>query len=437
MKQAIAVLLAAFLIFCLAFPCFAAGITNAPTPAAEAELLFTRKLGTGYKNAPTPIAAGDGVIYAAAGKNLYKLDAATGETLAMREMASVSTYTATPPLLVEDTVFMPLDDGIVQAFSADDLTPLWQYTDPLGGQSLTPIVHEDGWLYTGFWNGERDEADFVCLPADGSGEQSARWRFPSVGGFYRTGALLLGDYVIVGSDNGQQVDQPEAPSRIYSLNKQTGRMVSSLETAGDLRAGIGYDEASGACFTVSKAGVLYRFLASPATGVLSGLTGVRLPGGSTVTPIAHNGRLYTAGADGRKGVVSVRDPATLAEIASAALPAPPQGDMLLSAAYENEGRILLYATYNAPPGGMYVVEDGPGRTEMEAKELFTPPEGMRQYCFCPVAADARGRIYYKNDSGVIFGLDAAPEGKRAFSLLEQILTLFARLIAVLKELTTL
>ena len=436
MKRTIALLMAA-LLFGTALPCLAAEITGAPTPTAGAELLFTRKLGTGYKNAPTPIAAGDGVVYVAAGKNLYKLDAATGDTLEQREMESVSTYTATPPLLVGGTVYMPLDDGIVQAFAADDLTPLWTYTDPLGGQSLTPIVHEDGWLYTGFWNGERDEADFVCLPAGGSGEQRARWRFSSVGGFYRTAALLLGDCVIVGSDNGRQVDQPEAPSHIYSLNKQTGQMVSSLVTAGDLRAGIGHDEASGACYTVSKAGILYRFLADPASGMLSSLTAVPLPGSSTVTPIAYGGRLYTAGADGRMGVVSVRDPATLAEIASAGLPAPPQGDMLLTTAYEDSGRILLYATYNAKPGGVYVMEDRPYRSELTAAELFAPPEGMQQYCFCPVSADAHGRIYYKNDSGVIFGLDAAPEGKRAYSLLEGILRLFARLLERLKGLTAL
>ena len=437
MKRTIALLTAALLLFCLALPCPAAGLTSAPTPTAEAELLFTRKLGSGYKNAPSPIAAGDGVIYTAAGKNLYKLDALTGETLAAQPMESVSTYTATPPLLADDTVYMPLDDGIVQAFSAEDLTPLWQYTDPLGGQGLTPIVCEDGYLYTAFWNGERDEANFVCLPAKGSGEQSALWTFSSKGGFYRTAPLLQGDYVIVGSDNGEQVDQPAAPSAVYSLHKRTGKQVASLATAGDIRAGIGYDETTGACYTVSKAGILYRFLADPANGKLSSLTGVALPGSSTVTPVPYQERLYTASADGRKGLFTVRDAATLAELCSAELPAPSQGDMLVSTAYEDDGRILIYTTYNAPPGGVYVIEDAPGRTEIQAKELFAPPEGMGQYCFCPLAADACGRIYYKNDSGTIFGLDAAPEGRQALSLLENILRLFARLIALLKGLTAL
>lgn len=438
MKRPIAILTVLCLLFGLALPCLAAGITSAPTPTGTAELLFARKLGTGYRNAPTPIAAGDGVLYVAAGKNFYKLDAATGETLASVPMESVSTYTAVPPLLVDDTVYMPLDDGLIQAFSAEDLTPLWTYTDPLGGQSLTPIVYEDGYLYTGFWNGETEEANFVCLPAEGSGEQEALWTFSHAGGFYRTAPLLVGNYLIVGSDNGQRVDRPEAPSALYALHKRTGRQVSSLATAGDLRAGVGYDETTGACYTVSKAGILYRFLVNPATGALSGLTSAALPGGSTVTPIPRNGRLYTAGADGRKGVFSVRDPATLAVICAAELPGPPQGDMLLSTAYEADGgRVLLYATYNAPPGGVCVMEDAPGRTEITAAELFTPPEDMGQYCFCPLTADARGRLYYKNDSGNIFGLDASPEGKQAFSLLEQFLRLLEKLLAFLKGLTTL
>ena len=117
-KRLTAVIITVALFFSCALPCLAAGLTYAPAPVGSAELLFTRRLGTGYKNAPTPVAAGDGCIFTAAGNHMYKLDADTGETLASVPMDSVSTYTAIAPTVTEDTVFMPLDDGMVQAFSA-------------------------------------------------------------------------------------------------------------------------------------------------------------------------------------------------------------------------------------------------------------------------------------------------------------------------------
>lgn len=435
MKRRITALIAAVvLILSSSLFCFAAGLTHAPTPVGNAELLFTRKLGSGYKNAPTPVATGKDCIYVAAGNKMYKLDAETGETLASVEMESVSTYTAVAPLYNGDTVYMPLDDGIVQAFSASDLAPVWTYTDPLGGQGLCPIICRDGYLYTGFWNGETDNANFVCLPAQGSGKQKAVWTFSSMGGFYRTAALIRGDYVIVGSDNGQQVDQPDAPSHIYSINRQTGKPASQLTTAGDIRAGVSCDAATGFCYTVSKSGELYRFKFDISGGRLYELTSVPLSGSSTVTPIPYSGRLYVGCSDGRKGRFLVMDAASLRTIWSAELPGSPQGDMLLSTAYEyKDGRRMIYSTYNAPPGGIYEFEDAPGQTKAVAREFFTPPENMGQYCFCPVTADGHGRIYYKNDSGTVFALAGNREAERnVIFLLSSYLKLFRQIITFLR-----
>lgn len=431
MKKLTALALALALCLIAALPA-SASVTSALTPAEEPALLFTKKLGTGYRNAPTPLAAAEGAVFVTAGQNLYKLDAHTGETLASVRLESISTYTAVPPLVAAGAVYMPLDDGIVQAFSQKDLTWQWTYTDPLGGQSLTPVVYEDGYLYTGFWNGEADEANYVCLPAKGSGEQKAVWTFTSDGGFYRTGALLRGDYLIVGSENGERVNLPDAPSHIYSLNKRTGALVSALTAVGDLRAGIGFDESSGFCYTVSKSGILYRFSADPVTGVLSGLKEAALPGSSTVTPIPYKGRLYVACGGGRKGHFLVMDPATLETVYDAELPGVPQGDMCLSTGWEEStGKVLLYMTYNAPPGGLYRFEDGPGQTEAAGGELFAPPEDMAQYCFCPVTAGEDGSLYYKNDSGNIFALAGAGEKREGLAALRELLRRFSRLFSVL------
>lgn len=405
MKKLSVILLSLIVLFICAFNGYTVEITNAPTPAEEASLLFSKKLGSGYKNAPTPLAYQDGCLYVAAGRFLYKLDASSGDTLAKTQMESISTYTAVPPLVIGEYVYIPLDDGIVQAFSTDDLSPVWTYFDPLGGQGLTTIVYSEGFLYTGFWNGETDEANFVCLSASAQGEQDAVWSFSSKGGFYRNTALIHGRFLIIGSDNGERVNLPEASSNIYVLDRFTGNAVSTTTIPGDVRAGIGYDPDSDAFYAVSKAGILCRFFIDDQSGSILEQSYSTLPGSSTITPLVYNGRLYSGCSDGRNGLFLVMDANDLQLIYSAELPGMPQGDFLLSTAYENlYGKVLIYSTYNAIPGGVYVFEDSKNQKQPAYMELFSPPEGMTQYCFCPIIAGEDGTLYYKNDSGNIFAL---------------------------------
>ena len=435
MKKIIAVTLSFLILLFACLPVFAADITAAPTPT-EASLLFTKKLGTGYKNAPTPLTFYGGALFVAAGRVLYKLDAATGETLAKTEMESVSTFTAIPPLVAEGKVFITLDDGIVQAFSVQDLSPVWTYTDALGGQGLTPILYADGYLYTGFWNGEADVANFVCLPVSGHGEQNAVWTFSSNGGFYRSAAIIRGDYLVMGSENGERVNVPDAPAKIYALNKHTGALASFVELPGDIRAGIG-TAADGACYAVSKEGRMVRFFIDEAKGTLTKNTEISLPGSSTVTPVVYKGRLYAACANGREGLFLVLDANTLQTIYSAELPGVPQGNLLLSTAYEAMGgTVMLYTTYNAPPGGVYLFEDRPGQTQAISLDFFAPAQELSQYCFCPIEAGENGALYYKNDSGTIFalqGVQSSYEGE--INCFGRLLFFLRRLISVFRFLT--
>ena len=426
MKRLICTVLTLLLCAAALSPAANALCTPAPIPVADAQLLFTKKLGTGYRNAPTPPAVAGDALIVAAGDRIYRLDAHTGETLASQPMESVSTFTAVAPTVAEGTVYLPLDDGVVQAFDLETLAPLWIYTDPLGGQGLCPVVYEDGRLYTGFWNGETNEANYVCLPADGSGEQTAIWRFAAPGGFYRAEALIQGDYIVFGSDNAALAHLTEEPGTVYSLDKKTGRLCGSFTLPGDIRAGIGLDPDAGALYAATKAGALCRFLLDDATGELTNDKVIRLPGGMTVTPEIHNGRLYAACADGGQGLFLTLEADTLQTIYTAGLPGVPQGNLLLSTAYEAEtGCVLLAATCNAKPGGIYVSEDAPGRTEAAAEPLFEPEEALAQYCFCPLAAGDDGVLYYKNDSGTIFAVaksERQPERfGRTLDLLKQLL----------------
>lgn len=89
-------------------------------------------------------------------------------------------------------VFVGLSGGKVQVFDAKTLESLWVYTDDLGGQPNSTITYKDGYVYTGFWNNETKDANYVCLsvadedPEDGFEEKTASWTHTQAGG------LLLG-----------------------------------------------------------------------------------------------------------------------------------------------------------------------------------------------------------------------------------------------------
>lgn len=89
---------------------------------------------------------------------------------------------------------------------------------------------------------------------------------------------------------------------------------------------------------------------------------------------------------------------------------------LLSTAYENEdfdgdgdadGRVYIYFTYNAEPGGIYYTYDAAAQAgaATESGVLFTPPEDMQEYCTSTLCADRDGVLYYKNDSGYLMAVE--------------------------------
>ena len=144
------------------------GVTAAKAPiyAAEGTLYWAKQIGNGYgKDAVgCPILAGDALI-TYSGNHIYRIDPDTGKTLTEGTMVSNSSYSIVPPTYSDGMVFVGLKDGQIQAFDAVSLKSLWVYTDPLGGQPNSPITVRDGYLYTGFWNGETKRPTMSACPS--------------------------------------------------------------------------------------------------------------------------------------------------------------------------------------------------------------------------------------------------------------------------------
>ncbi len=428
-------------------------VTGAPVPirAEEAVLTWANRLGEGLTGGGvgSPILVGD-VLYTYANTSVMKVDKNTGEVLLSREMDHASSFSITPPAYGEGMIFVGLSNGAVQAFDAETLESLWLYTDPLGGQPNCPITYRDGYLYTGFWNSEVKQANFVCLsvtdedPARDKEEKLASWTYTDKG-FYWAGACVRENFLLVTTDDGDG-GYTRGHGDILSLDSRTGAVLDrqTATGVGDLRSTVCYDGDTDAYYFTSKGGDFYRIQVN-ADGTFrpgsmkrlplsNGSGNAATPPMSTSTPVVYRGRAYvgvagTAQFGAYSGHnVSVIDLAAWRIAYSVPTQGYPQTSGLLTTAYEEDTEyVYVYFLDNYTPGKLRVIRDKAGqsapdpdwlttetdtaggvtRTLETARVLFTPSGAQAQYAICSPIADAQGNLYFKNDSGYLMCLSSA------------------------------
>lgn len=388
MKRPASVLLCILLLVgMLCAPCSAL-VTQSEPPltAQDAALLWKYVPGTGYRNAPSvPVFFAD-KVYVMHHKKLDCLNAATGAVEITGTMSKEPSYAIVSVLCTDDTVYCPLGGGTVEAFARDTLESRWIYTDPLGGQGLSEIVTDGTHVFTGFWNDEAINADFVCLDA-ATGE--CLWSVTRKGGFCFATCLVVGDRVLLGGDNGTSGD---GDGQLLLLDKATGETLDSLTFSGDNRSAI--VAIDGAYYFTTKAGMLYKVRLQNDKLTLD--ASVNLPGASTSAPVGYGGKLYLGVQKGTAGAVLTLDANTLRTLQTATVAGYPQAEMLLVAG--TSPRLIL--TCNTPPGALYTVDPVTGRADV----LYMPEAGSQNYCISPVNVMPDGTLLYKNDSGAVFAV---------------------------------
>lgn len=423
------------------------GVVSAPVPASDeqAMLSWATQLGEGYgaDACGCPILV-DGCLYTYARSTLYKVDAVSGQVLATGAMDHSSSFAINNPTYAEGMIFVGLSDGTIQAFDAVTLRSVWIYRDPLKGQPNSPIVYHDGYLYTGFWNGEEKDANYVCLsvtdedPTRGDEAKLATWTYTSKGGFYWAGAYVCDTAVVVPTDDGAN-GYVTGHARLLSLSPKTGFLQDAVTMAepGDLRSAVTYD--NGQCYFTSKGGYFYRIgLRNDGAFEPGSLRGLKLynyandaanPAMSTSTPTVYNSRAYV----GVSGVgqfkaysghnITVIDLASWRIAYTVRTQGYPQTSALLTTAYEAEtGYVYVYFFDNFTPGKLRLLRDKPGQTAPDvttpetivaggqtvtydtAPVLFTPSGAQQQYAICSPITDESGTIYFKNDSAFLMAL---------------------------------
>ena len=407
-------------------------ITSARTPKTPetTALKWTAKLGSGWSAAPSVQIIVDNSLIVMSGTSLYKLDLATGETKATATMVNSPSFGYTPPTYAKGMIFCPLGNGTVQAFNAKTLKSLWVYQDPAKGQALSPITYSDGYLYTGFWNSETKDANYVCLsvtdedPSQENESKHATWTKSVPGGFYWAGSVVVGDVLVVGTDDG--AGGTSGTSRLYALNKKNGSEISHLDLTGlgDQRSSIAYSD--GRVYFTTKGGYLCSAAISSG-GTLSELKSANMGAQSTSTPIVYQGKVYVCAGSGvvdetigkGAGHFIVADAATLKTISAVAMKGYPQCSPLLSTAYEDEGYLYFYCTYNANPGGISLIKVKTDDQSAELVELYDAA-GYEQFCITSIICGADGTLYYKNDSGNVFAVGVSTDAQKAQQVQDQI-----------------
>ena len=417
------------------------GVTSAliPFSAESGTLYWATKAGTGYgSNAVSNPILVDGNVVVYAGTKLMKIDKDTGAILKEGTMAGKSSFAINNPTYAAGVILVGLSDGRIQAFNADTLDSLWIYTDPLGGQPDSPITVKDGYAYTGFWNSEVEEASFVCLsltdedPANQTEAKAETWRYVRKGGFYWAGAYVCSDYVLVGTDDGEDGYTSDTASLLL-LDPKSGELLAFMDGfTGDIRCSVCYDQKTNAFYFTSKGGYLYSVQVQK-NGTSWKITNngqVQLGGMSTSTPVVYNGRAYI-GVSGKGQFspysghnITVINLSNMSVAYHAETQGYPQTSGLLTTAYEgkdSDGYVYVYFFDNYTPGKLRVLRDKAGQTSLvystneyvetttytTAYELFTPVDPQAQYALCSPIVDENGTLYFKNDSGYLMAYGSA------------------------------
>ena len=418
-----------------------------PTSSKDAVLSWANKLGDGYSTSALgcPILIEEGgveflIVYS--GRKLYKVESVTGTVVATGTMYDTSSFAITSATYGSDCgmLFVALSNGTVQAFDAATLDSLWIYQDALGGQPNCPLTYHDGYVYTGFWNDEKANANFVCLsatdedPTSDSEKKLARWTYTRQGGFYWAGAYVCDDYLLVGADDGQD-QYSSANGALLCLDPSTGEELDRWDNLrGDVRSSIALDKSTGLFYFTSKGGYLYRAaVTQTADGwritdtrscVLSnGSNKPDEPAMSTCTPVLYHGRAYI-GVSGTSQFgaytghnITVVDLDSMSVLYSVPTKGYPQTSGLLTTAYEYPS---VYFFDNFSPGTLRLLEDTGADTLKRTTEtyqvsgvtyeaetayaLFTPANEQAQYAICSPIADSKGTVFFKNDSAYLMAL---------------------------------
>ncbi len=389
---------------------------STPTGALASSWTFDWKAYSGatYPNASEPIVV-NGNVYLAVNKRLLKIDAESGKVLAESNLKTAIGYT-TRPIYTNGLVIVPLDGGAVQALTADTLTTVW-VTDPVSktAQSNSQLTVDGNYLYVGtvdvdygkgvYNNGHLTRINILT--------GAVSWQHVNADeGYYWTGATVGDGFILV----------PTSAGTVEMLSKSSGAVLGSVSVGAIVNSSCVLSADGSHAYLISRDGKLHVLAISDGSSrdadaasriseervVDLGLTGC------ACMPTLYGNKLIVGGEVSGGSALAIVDldndfATTLVSSADgSALPIGGiKGAPLVSAQADgtyvyftvNYGATSDYVNYTSG-GGVYRYKLG----DAQATGAFSAT-GHNNYCDSPIACDAKGNLYYINDSGTLFKLN--------------------------------
>ncbi|WP_324822214.1 peptidoglycan DD-metalloendopeptidase family protein [Sinanaerobacter sp. ZZT-01] len=229
----------------------------------------------------------------------------------------------------------------------------WSLAVPNNAQVNTPIVKNEEYIYFGTWSGRTGtyyQYDIDC-------EELLEYN-PGNGGFYWAGAVVDGDYVYFGGDNGYLYARPvgddfEDPDEGSIINLETAGGVSP----GNVRSTISLVD--GHLYFTSQGGYIWSF--TPNDGMPTLDWKAELAATSTSTPTVVGNDIYVGYYAGfSAGGVQKIEKTGRHTVTTIATPGPVQSSVLV---YMDGGVNYLYFTTNSATGAGYCY-NGSTRTKV-------------------------------------------------------------------------
>ena len=446
-------------------------VTGRPTPTNDKEAWgkWAAKYGTGWAAAPTPPIIVNEKLYIGVDAQILEIDKDTGEVLRRsEEMPGNVGYAMQSPIYADGKIFVAITNGRIAAINLEDMTLAWTTDNSsiVRGQTVSPIsykkINGTGYVYTGTWT--KDGGDLICASTDDSGVnnkiKALTWHFNPQKedaenleanncvalGYYGTGAYVCEQYLAVGADNGSTLGDYVDDTAFYTLNPLTGEIIDVIYgIKGQVRSTTVFVD--GYLYFTTKGAKIYK-IAVDEEGHMGEPSYIDMKEfgseSTTATPVIYGGKIYLGlqgkggqfNADGGHGFAVVKDDAVLSQDSFAYIipvPGNPQAGALLSDYHVEEdfdhdevadGRVYLFFTYNAPPGGIFYTYDTPDQTEptqlsVEESKIFIPASSQQQYCISSIVVDEEGVLYYKNDSCYLFAVESNPAALSNIELMDE------------------
>ncbi len=390
---------------------------STPTGALASSWTFDWKAypGSAYPNASEPIVV-NGNVYLAVNKRLLKIDAESGKVLAESNLKAAVGYTSRP-IYTNGLVIVPLDGGAVQALTADALTTVW-VTDSVSGtaQSNSQLTVDGNYLYVGtvdvdygkgtYNNGHLTRINMLT--------GAVSWQHVNANeGYYWTGATVGDDFVLV----------PTSAGTVEMLSKSSGDVLGSVSVGALVNSSCVLSADGSHAYLISRDGKLHVLAISDGDSrdadAASRITEERVVDlgltGCACVPTTYDGKLIVGGEVAGGSALAIIDPASDFEttlVSSADGTALPTGGIKgapLVSVQGEDAYVYFTVNYGESPdfvnytsgGGVYRYKLG----DAGASGVFSAT-GHNNYCDSPIACDAQGNLYYINDSGTLFKLNA-------------------------------